>query len=164
MEGASGGCPYNRNGRLSLSTGGAELSGAAVRRGTVSVQRRTGQVPPPSGGDMTEFNSNDDMDIDLPPEWSTGSTQRSEAGGVLRFSTVDWEERARVAENGAERLQGVIDSLRGVRDVNHFGDCVEGHNMHARVSAAITAWRLEVTRQREQLIQLAAIAGLRGKG
>lgn len=75
MEGASGGCPYNRNGRLSLSTGGAELSGAAVRRGTVSVQRRTGQVPPPSGGDMTEFNSNDDMDIDLPPEWSTGSTQ-----------------------------------------------------------------------------------------
>ena len=47
--------------------------------------------------------------------------------------------------------------------MNHFGDCVEGHNMHARVSAAITAWRLEVTRQREQLIQLAADCRLAGQ-
>ena len=76
-------------------------------------------------------------------------------GAVVRSSTVDWEARARVAEAGAERLQGVIEVLRTALRGNYFGDCVEGQAMYQRAKAAVDAWIDCLTNQRLQLNELA---------
>lgn len=76
-------------------------------------------------------------------------------GAVVRSSTVDWEARARVAEAGAERLQGVIAMLAQAIPNNYFGDCVEGQQMYLRAKSAVEAWQRTLVAHRNALVVLA---------
>ncbi|WP_267616412.1 hypothetical protein [Gordonia bronchialis] len=107
---------------------------------------------------MADFDAHDEMDIDLPDEWSGRSVfpvDLPDAGGVVRSSMLDWENRARTAETGAALLQQAADSLQQVFDQNHFGDCVEGHQLAERINDAIVAWRAKLVAQTTALVALA---------
>lgn len=80
----------------------------------------------------------------------------SDPGGVVRFSTVDWEARARVAEEGAVKLEAVTSALSLALPNNYFGDCVEGREMYSRARAAIDSWIESLQQQRAELTALAA--------
>lgn len=77
-------------------------------------------------------------------------------GGVVRFSTVDWEGRARAAEDAAVKLRETIKTLNTVLRNNYFGDCVEGREMYSRAKAAVDSWRESLQGQRAELMALAA--------
>lgn len=77
-------------------------------------------------------------------------------GGVVRFTMVEWEGRARVAEEGAAKLEKVADALAYVLPNNYFGDCVEGRQLYARAKAAVDAWRESLQQQTAELNALAA--------
>ncbi|UAK37241.1 hypothetical protein K8O93_19115 [Gordonia bronchialis] len=80
----------------------------------------------------------------------------SDPGGVVRFSTVDWEARARVAEESAAKLEDVIDTLGFALPNNYFGDCVEGRQMYARARTAIDSWLGSLRQHCDDLTALAA--------
>lgn len=77
-------------------------------------------------------------------------------GGVVRFTTVDWEARAWAAEDAAAKLAGAIESLAIVLPNNYFGDCVEGRAMYVRAKAAVDSWRESLKGHRAELDALAA--------
>ena len=105
------------------------------------------------------YTSNDDMGLQLPGYEASDidSVRRGPngPGGVVRFSTEDWEGRARTAEAAARTLQEAIERLAQAVPSNRFGDCNEGRSMYAKVRQAINAWSSELTHQRTQLHQLA---------
>ena len=77
-------------------------------------------------------------------------------GGVVRFTTADWEARARAAEESAVKLQEAIKALSYAVRSNYFGDCVEGREMYARARSAIDQWRESLRSHRDELNALAA--------
>ncbi|WP_267617360.1 hypothetical protein [Gordonia bronchialis] len=77
-------------------------------------------------------------------------------GGVVRFSTVDWEGRARAAEDAAVKLNEALKATARVLPNNYFGDCVEGRELYSRSRTALDTWRDSLTRQRDELVALAA--------
>ena len=51
-------------------------------------------------------------------------------GGTVRFNTIDWERRAKVAADGAAGLDGAVATLRSVASNNYFGDFEEGREVY----------------------------------
>ncbi|MCH5643590.1 hypothetical protein [Gordonia sp. ABSL49_1] len=105
------------------------------------------------------YTSNDDMGLQLPGYEASDidSVRRGPngPGGVVRFSTEDWEGRARTAEAAADTLQQAIMNLNRAVPANYFGDCIEGQKMYERVRTAIDSWQAELSDQRTQMKQLA---------
>lgn len=76
-------------------------------------------------------------------------------GGIVRFNTVDWEARAKVAADGAEGLREAVDALADVASHNHFGDLVEGIEVHNRLHALVATWKSTLRTQEASLRSLA---------
>lgn len=94
-------------------------------------------------------------DLGYKPLSLTVPLDSKDPGGVVRFTTVDWEARARVAEESAVKLEEVLKTLNFALPNNYFGDCVEGREMYARATAAIDSWRESLRRQHDALKSLA---------
>lgn len=108
---------------------------------------------------MNEYTL-DDMAADFPADKPGGPMAPlmpgvEDRGGVVRFSTEDWDGRARTAESAADLLQDVINKLDdGLRN-NYFGECVEGEHMFAKVKFGISTWRSDLVSQKAELKRLA---------
>lgn len=106
------------------------------------------------------YTSNDDMGLQLPGYEASDidSVRRGPngPGGVVRFSTEDWEGRARTAESAARTLQEAMRNLDRAVPQNCFGECVEGKAMYSRVRQAITTWRDDLEQQSTDLRNLAS--------
>ncbi|MGV9795299.1 hypothetical protein [Gordonia sp. NPDC003422] len=102
----------------------------------------------------------DDMAADFPADKPGGPlaplmSRAGDQGGVVRFSTEDWDGRARTAESAADLLQDAIDKLdAGLRN-NYFGECAEGQQMYSKVKFGIANWRSDLVSQKAELKQLA---------
>lgn len=95
-------------------------------------------------------------DLGYKPLSLTVPLDAKDPGGVVRFTTVDWEARARVAEEAAAKLQEAINALSYAVRSNYFGDCVEGREMYARARSAIDQWRESLRSHRDESNALAA--------
>lgn len=76
-------------------------------------------------------------------------------GGTVRFNTIDWERRAKVAADGAAGLEEAVAALADVAAQNQFGDLVEGIEVHNRLNALVTAWKSTLRTQEVSLRSLA---------
>ncbi|GAB39022.1 MULTISPECIES: hypothetical protein [Gordonia] len=76
-------------------------------------------------------------------------------GGTVRFNTIDWERRAKVAADGAAGLEEALAQLKSVARTNHFGELVEGREVHARLTALVGSWRTTLQEQIGDLTSLA---------
>ncbi len=76
-------------------------------------------------------------------------------GGTVRFNTIDWERRAKVAADGAAGLQEAIRMLHRVSSDNKFGDLVEGIEVANRLANLLTTWRGNLEAQWQSLESLA---------
>lgn len=83
------------------------------------------------------------------------TTSKPDDGAVVRFNTIDWEARAKAAADGAEGLREVVDALANVASQNHFGDLVEGIEVHNRLHALVATWRSALRTQEACLRSLA---------
>ena len=75
-------------------------------------------------------------------------------GGTVRFNTIDWERRAKVAADARTQIDIALESLKEVASTNHFGDLVEGIEVHARLRALIATWQGSLRQQGIQLLAL----------
>ena len=75
-------------------------------------------------------------------------------GGIVRFNTVDWEARAKVAADGAEGLRAALAALADIDSSNQFGDLVEGIEVHNRLNALVDTWRRDLKSQIDSLTSL----------
>lgn len=85
-------------------------------------------------------------------------------GGIVRFNTVDWEARAKVAVDGAEGLREAIRILHRVSSDNQFGDLVEGEEVANRLANLLANWKSQLTVQGETLDALAQQCTAAGQG
>ena len=76
-------------------------------------------------------------------------------GGTVRFNTIDWERRAKVAAEDVAGLWEASNKLERVATSNHFGDLVEGLEVHARLRALVDSWRNSLQEQIDDLASLA---------
>ena len=76
-------------------------------------------------------------------------------GGTVRFNTIDWERRAKVAADGAAGLEEAIRILRRVSSDNKFGEFVEGIEVANRLANLLTTWKGNLEAQRRSLESLA---------
>ncbi|MGW0453235.1 hypothetical protein [Gordonia sputi] len=76
-------------------------------------------------------------------------------GGTVRFNTIDWERRAKVAADGAAGLAEAVSHLRSVATRNYFGDLVEGIEVYNRLVTVIDAARSNLTDHAQTLDTLA---------
>ncbi|GAB34525.1 hypothetical protein [Gordonia otitidis] len=75
-------------------------------------------------------------------------------GGIVRFNTVDWEARAKVAADGAEGLREAADQLLEVGRNNYFGDLVEGDEVYRRLLRLMSSARTQFSDAAEALATL----------
>ena len=71
--------------------------------------------------------------------------------GTVRFNTIDWERRAKVAAEDVAGLREASNKLERVATSNHFGDLVEGLEVHARLRALVDSWRNSLQEQIDDL-------------
>ncbi|WP_461665958.1 hypothetical protein [Gordonia sputi] len=76
-------------------------------------------------------------------------------GGTVRFNTIDWERRAKVAADGAAGLEEAARHLRKVGTSNYFGDLVEGIEVFNRLVTLITSAHSTLTESVDSLSVLA---------
>ena len=108
------------------------------------------------GKDMTDFFTMPGGVVNLQSEdgiANLGGTERSsmayvqppgntkDDGGTVRFNTIDWERRAKVAAEGVAGLEEAIESLISVARHNYFGDLVEGKEVYNRLVQLIRTTR-----------------------
>ena len=121
------------------------------------------------GKDMTDFFTMPGGVVNLQSEdgiTNLGGTERSsmayvqppgktkDDGGTVRFNTIDWERRAKVAADGVAGLEEALARIESVGKANHFGDLVEGREVHARLSALVESWRKILRQQVGDLTSL----------
>lgn len=76
-------------------------------------------------------------------------------GGTVRFNTIDWERRAKVAADGAAGLEEAIASLVSVAKHNYFGDLVEGKEVYDRLLQLVRTTRERLSHSADELQGLA---------
>ena len=76
-------------------------------------------------------------------------------GGTVRFNTIDWERRAKVAADGAAGLEEAIESLVSVARHNYFGDLVEGKEVYNRLVQLMRTTREGLSNAADELQVLA---------
>ena len=74
--------------------------------------------------------------------------------GTVRFSTIDWERRAKAAADGVAGLEEELARVKSVGKANHFGELVEGREVQTRLSALVESWRKIVRQQVGDLTSL----------
>ena len=77
-------------------------------------------------------------------------------GGTVRFNTIDWERRAKVAADGAAGLRAVVATLPLIASSNYFGDMVEGQEVYRRLTSLLDTWSNRLVNQAKKLDTLAA--------
>ncbi|MFT4126635.1 MAG: hypothetical protein QM662_10445 [Gordonia sp. (in: high G+C Gram-positive bacteria)] len=106
------------------------------------------RVPLPSG----------DADIAVPHGPPTYLGLPQPAGpddGIVALTATEWDARARVARDGAARLEEVIYELAGVNSHNWYGETIEGRDFYQRVELFLDNWRNQIKAQITALNDLA---------
>ncbi|KNA90928.1 hypothetical protein [Gordonia jacobaea] len=85
-------------------------------------------------------------------------------GGTVRFNTIDWERRAKVAAEGVAGLEAAARHLRKVGTSNYFGDLVEGIEVFNRLVALVTSAHSTLTENVDSLSVLARECKSAGEG
>lgn len=121
------------------------------------------------GKDMTDFFTMPGGVVNLQSEdgiANLGGTERSsmayvqppgsarDDGGTVRFNTIDWERRAKVAADGVAGLEEALAALTDIDSANQFGDFVEGREVNNRLNALIEKWRATLGEQIDTLHSL----------
>ena len=131
------------------------------------------------GKDMTDFFTMPGGVVNLQSEdgiANLGGTERSsmayvqppgntkDDGGTVRFNTIDWERRAKVAADGVAGLEAALRALTSIDSANQFGDLVEGQEVNNRLNALIDSWRATLRAQIYTLYSLRAKCLSAGEG
>ncbi len=106
-----------------------------------------GVVNPPDSARST-------MSYAQPPD---NTVPKPDDGGIVRFNTVDWEARAKVAADGAEGLREALKQLQSVADSNYFGDLVEGVEVYERLVSLMATARIEFASHAAKLQELSKL-------
>ena len=71
--------------------------------------------------------------------------------GTVRFNTIDWERRTKVAADRVAGLRGVVATLPLIASSNYFGDMVEGQEVYRRLTSLLDTWSNKLVNQAEKL-------------
>ncbi len=78
----------------------------------------------------------------------------SDDSGTVRFNTIDWERRAKVAADARADIDSALESLKNVASAKYFDDLFEGIEVHNRLRALIQSWQDSLRHQANQLLAL----------
>ncbi|MGV9827887.1 hypothetical protein [Gordonia sp. NPDC003429] len=100
--------------------------------------------------------------VDLPGRGPIGGTptvtpqNSAPEGGVVQFTSAEWQQRAKVARECADELQVAVDNIAGVLGDNYFGKVKEGNRLHSQLVGVVEVWKDNLTEQISALTALAA--------
>ena len=111
---------------------------------------------------MTDFFVLPGGTVDLPGRGPIGGTptvtpqNSAPEGGVVQFTSAEWQQRAKVARECAEDLERARLVISNAPYSNHFGEVREGEEFYSRLLSVTGTWRTALTQQIGALLELAS--------